>query len=194
MAKRIELPKEIDKKIDKAIDKILDACAEKMSEDIKEKYRSVITDFYHDYPKPRSYNRSLESRMAYNMRDGDYKKITTKINDFTVRINFKIDSKYIEGNPYRARNKEWVFNRTLEGIHGWTPEEVNDYTGGANYANYSTDGTYHINPMLYWYNVPKPMSPSPREIMKSWEKEYKNPVNLRRVLQPIAKKILNESI
>ena len=124
------------------------------------------------------------------MYNKDYKSITTMIDSTTVQIVFSPGAEYIDGNPYRA-DTEWVYNRTyVEGIHGWTPEEIMNYAGGANYGYYGEKGQFYINKMLNW--IPEPMNPSPKELMDAWYREYKKSTNLRRILQPIAKKILNE--
>ena len=191
MGKTTKLPDEIDKKIDRAITKILNACAEKMANDCREQYEKIIDNFYADY-RPHSYNRTLETKYAHNLYRNNYKSITTFIDSNTVQIIFSPGSEYIEGNPYRA-NKDWVYERTyIEGIHGWTPEEVLEYSSGANYGYYGKHGDFFINKMLNY--MPEPMSPSPKECIDEWYKKYKTPTNLRRILQPIAKKILNESI
>lgn len=206
MGRRIKVPDNIQKRIDKAIHKSLEECAKKMAEDCKEEYVSVIKDFYADYPSPRSYHRSLESKFANILRDDnyDYKKITTFIDDDKVQIKFKISHEFIEGKPYRA-DTEWVFDRTYyEGIHGWTPEEVDEYTAGANYAYYrdvyintgekrKKVTRFYVNHMLYWYNVPKPMSPPPHERLRKWETNYRNPRNLRQLLSPITKEVFKNS-
>ena len=196
MAKqKIQLPKEVDQKINRAIKKILNACAEQMANDCKTQYYKVISEFYADY-KPHLYDRTLSTRWAHNMYNKTYKDITTMIDDTTVQIVFSPGSEYIKGKPYRA-DTDWVFERTyIEGIHGWTPDEVNtipnNFLGGYNYDSQKHDRYFDI--MMGWKNVPEPMSPSPKERMDAWYKEYRKPTNLRQVLQPIAKKILNETM
>lgn len=194
--KAVTLPDSFLKKIDKATTAILNKCAKKMATDCKEQYRSVIRLFYSGYPKPHSYDRTLETLNANNIRENnfDYKKITTRISPTAIRVVFSIGTEFIKGKPYRA-DTDWVFNRTFkEGIHGWTPEEVADYTGGSNYGYYGKDGRFYMNRMMYWYDVPQPMSPTPYELMDSWYKNYRQPYNLKDILLPIARETLKKYI
>ena len=50
-----------------------------------------------------------------------------------------------------------------------------------------------LGDMLYWYDVPKPMSPSPHERLRKWETNYRNPRNLRQLLSPITKEVFKNS-
>lgn len=191
MASKFTLPDELDKKLDKAISKILDRCAEKMAYDCDEQFRKVMSDFYASYA-PRTYKRTRETRFATNFRSKDYRKLITNKTKKSIEILYSIDSSYIQGSPYRA-DTSWVFQRTFgEGIHGWTPEEVADYTSGSNYGYYGSDGQFHVNRMMYWHDVSEPFSPSPLERMEAFKKQYKSSYNLRGILQPIAKQVLSE--
>lgn len=193
MPRKIKLPDNINRRINRATIKVLDACAEKIANDCNDKYMSIIKDFYGGY-SPHSYQRTYETFAATNFykHKKDYKRISRIIGDDKVRILYRIDSKYIEGNPYRAE-KSWVFGRTFEeGIHGWTPEEVMQYVGGHNYGYYGKEGQFYINRMLGWTDVPEPMSPPPKELIDEWAQEYKKPGNLRKLLAPIASDVFHK--
>lgn len=193
MGTSIKLPDRYKKIIDNATKKILQESAKIFAKDYRDKYRSVILDFYKDYPKPHSYNRTLETQNANIIRENnyDYKKTFRFVNPTTIEFKFSVGTEFIKGKPYRA-DTDWVFNRTyFEGIHGWTPDEVDDYIGN-NYAYYGKNGKYYINHMLYWYDVPSPMDPPPAALMNSFHKSYKTPGHLRELLQPLSRKIMDE--
>ena len=190
MAKKITLPDEFNKKIDNAINEMLFAFAERMAEDCRKQYQKTIDEFYADY-KPHSYDRTLETKYAHNLYGKNYKSITTIVNSTTVQIRFLADSSFISGTPYRADTK-WVFDRTFEeGIHGWTPDEVLEYSSGGNYGYFDKKNQFHINKMLNHMPAP-PLSPSPKERMNEWYRQYKKPTNLRQIMQPISKQILDK--
>lgn len=195
MGTSIKLPDRYKTMIKHASEKILRESAKIFAEDYRNKYRSVILDFYKDYPKPHSYNRTLETQNANIIRENnyDYKKTFRFVNPEHTAIEFKfrIGPHYEKRGCYRADN-EYVFFRTyFMGIHGWTPEEVDNYVGN-NYAYYGKDGKYYINHMLYWYDVPKPMNPPPAVLMNDFHKSYKMPGHLREIMQPLSRKIMDE--
>lgn len=134
------------KSIEKLIDNIKRAADESMKETAEEltyliefEYRRSIDLFYDDkvfaynnYDTngnikstpiftniPHFYQRTGSTYQASSMyRLSDINKNVREIgNGFIGGISISSDN--IPGNPYRAMNKEWVFNRTFaEGIHG----------------------------------------------------------------------------
>lgn len=183
----IELPSEFKRRINKTVKHIKEEASLQVAKDIKHMYNSAIKDFYADY-RPRSYNRTFSAFIADNLRGtDDYSKIIEQHDDgFTVA--FSVGDGFISGNPYRAK-KDWVFNRTfVEGIHGWTPDEVmnipNHFLGGYGYDPDRHD-EYFVNMLQRWTNVPKPLSPPPKAKLDELYKKYKLPTRLRKKIKPI---------
>lgn len=194
--KKIKLPDRYSKMINEATEKILRESAKIFAKDYRNQYRSIILDFYKDYPRPRRYDRTLETQNANSIRENnyDYKKTFVFLNPTTIQFKFSVGSDYIQGTPYRA-DTDWVFNRTyFKGIHGWTPDEVmsipNRFLGGYGYDSKRHDR--FLNMVHKWNNVPDPMDPPPATLMDEFHINYKKASHLRELLQPLSRKIMDE--
>lgn len=116
MAKKKEL--ESIKKLERIFNDSLDEFANQILINIEDMYESNITRFYNDYDP-------LYYRRTYSTYEGSsgYEDLFDSENIFRagdiITAGIHVDSDYIFGNPYRAKNKDWVFRRTFErGIHG----------------------------------------------------------------------------
>ena len=141
----------------KTVDKSLEEAAYEIGFEIESKFERCVDEFYKDYPNPK-YNRTHSTYLAssgYNnltelaQRDGD-----------TYRAGIRVDSSFIEDNPYRA-DTSWVFDRTWRrGIHGWV--YYTKLEGKGNPTQIPDSLFRGLINMAYHH---PPMSPSPLSLM-----------------------------
>lgn len=122
--------------------------AKKVTADIQKMYKETVTEFY-DHYDPSSYKRTFST---YEGSDGYGKENFDPIevgDDYLAGI--EVSPSNIEGDPYEA-DKDYVFERTfVKGIHGFTPEEAEQYN--------SVKGI-------------TPMSPPPEKVLEKKIKDY----------------------
>ena len=145
------------KEIEARCKKVAKSVVEEVQFEIQNKYLEVINIFYDNY-WPRMYNRTYRTFQAAdfvewviagrrqvknqiwydeipNNAGGVRAKIgrkdlpVKKMGDYKYKAMVVIDSSFIPGNPYRAKEgKDWVFGRTWQlGIHGFARHDNTDY-------------------------------------------------------------------
>lgn len=109
--------------IERRYKKAVLAVAEEVTAQIQTAYVSAVAKFYAEFT-PNSYNRTFSTFTASD----HYPSLNTAPpydNGFEAGI--RVGPENIDGNPYRA-DKEWVFERTfVEGIHGYTRIEAQEW-------------------------------------------------------------------
>lgn len=158
------LPKGLQQKLLKKSQQILDVINEDIIFEIESHYESAISDFYNDYT-PYSYNRTCYTYYGSDAYDSFYKNIKQVKGGYKVGIHVSADN--IPGNPYNAKNKEWVFNRTFtQGIHGYTKEELQEWETKAHEKGKGFSWRFIAGQQ-------EPMKPSPKKIMDDWFKDFR---------------------
>lgn len=104
------------------LEKLFNDAVEEMAHEIVWKieniYETAIDKFYADY-NPLYYDRTYSTYLASSGYDNLFTPRNVYGNGHYWTAQIMINSNYIPGNPYHAKNKDWVFNRTFSGgIHG----------------------------------------------------------------------------
>lgn len=121
--------KSLEKIIMDKINKTIENTTKIIAEETENAYKCAIREFYSDKAfnhdgeltnVPRSYKRTYSTYTAYNGKGIGAENNVEKFGEDSFITNFIVSPDYIAGNPYRARDKNWVFLRTFElGIHGF---------------------------------------------------------------------------
>ena len=155
--------------------------AEEVAFQIEKSYESAISKFYEDYD-PRYYERTYSTYLGSNAYNDIFNQGVQQFgNVFLAGIN--VDSTNIPGNPYRAQNKAWVFDRTFyKGIHGinrFDKTKINKHRGHG-YQKEEIKITSIKN-----------MHPAPKVLMDKEFKKITKKANMDKMFNQAMNKVLN---
>ena len=104
------------------LEKLFDDAVEEMAHEIvwriENIYETAIDRFYADY-NPLYYDRTYSTYLASSGYENLFSSRNVYGNGHYWTAQIMVNPNYIPGNPYNAKSKQWVFNRTFSGgIHG----------------------------------------------------------------------------
>lgn len=153
---------ELEKSLRRILNQGVRAFCDQILDQIVEAYSTAIERFYADY-RPYKYARTGSLFKGSDVARGDSTGIKKTGNGYQVGIIVSADY----GNPYRANDAEWVFERAFsKGIHGWTRNQAIEWN-----ARWRQQGNSFRLPVNVFHGQKRISKPSPQTLMnKSFRK------------------------
>lgn len=182
--------------------------AEETLFEIEQTYESAIDMFYSDYD-PLYYNRTYSTYEASSGYDYLFSSENLKKNGDIFDVGINIGKENLDGNPYNAKDADWVINRTLKGIHGLNAGSAFGKSRSRNFrrikgkksfetiwrdrhGSVTKKRAYYEGKVQVMDRIMQNMSPSPRAIMNREFKRLTSRRNMKAKFNDIFERNMNE--